>query len=389
MSGAEQGPQGPLVRRLVPPRPAPRQGPTHLRAVALALLPLMVAVALPDGTDLLRSGGLARAAALFGHESATSTRAPSVRGETGFLVTLSSTPPTPPLSTVALTGRIELGDGLGAGAHSGGLEWRITANPTWQLTAQPDSPSARPGPAGSAPFEWALEEAYLAVRRAGWILSAGRERLPLEVARLSLPFSVEPVGPGELRLGVQGIRLTHLAGTARLRLAVLWEPSRLTPAVSWRWQGGPTVWEGHALLGADRGQPVTAGLSASEAVGNLVAYGEVWYAPDWRYIVGLSGFWHETLWTVEAGRASPAPGERVRQLVAAQLAWQQGTDIAWSVTPYAFLDEDRMSGRLVVERTFVTGPHEVRLFGAFNMGSEPPAWSVGAGYRYFWGTGVL
>ena len=329
---------------------------------------------------------MAVAASLWPAAAAATAAQAAVRAEAGVVAGFAATG----INPVTLTGRIELQAGEEPGWRSGGFQWHLAANPTWQLT-----PSAGPRPPhgiwrmSSQSFDWALEEAYLAVRRGGWELSAGQQRLPLEVARLSLPFRVEPVGPGDLRLGLWGVRLVHQWETARLRLAAVDYQGRLTPAASLRWQGRHVVLEAHTLAeGADPVR-VTAGLTASGLVRQLVAYGEVWHGLEWYYVGGLSGLWGESLWTVEAGRASPAPGQPVRRLVGAQLAWRQDEEVAWAVTQYVFLDEDSLRGQLALERAWAAGPHEVRLVAAATLGPEAPTWSVGAAYRYFWSAGGM
>ena len=359
--------------------------------LALTLFNLTAVAALPAGLPVAWAPAPARAGA------------PAVRGEAGLTAGATSAR----IHQLSLSGRIELfgsldparhpgaressgGSGqLDAGGGPGAAEWRITANPNLRLTV---SDGSLPGQAGwqvsSQPFEWAVEEAYLAARQGAWVVSVGRERLPLEVARLSLPFSVEPVSAGGVRLGLWGVRLARSSGATRLRLAALEQEGRVMPAISLRWQAGALDLEGHALLTADR-RPVTSGLTASGLVGDVVAYGELWRGPEWRYVGGLSGFWGDTLWTVEAGRAAPAPGQRVRRLVGAQFAWQQGAEVAWNVTQYAFIDEDGLRAQLAVDRTFATGPHESRLFASLTVGPGPLAWAIGAACRYYWGTGTL
>lgn len=317
-----------------------------------------------------------------------------MRGEAGLTVSATSTR----IHQLSLSGRIELfgmlessgssGD-LDVGSDSGAVEWRITANPNLRLNVTDALPPGQTGwQASSQPFDWAVEEAYLAARKGAWVMSAGRERLPLEVARLSLPFSLEPVAPGGLRLGLWGVRLARSSGATRLRLAAVEDDGRVIPAVSLRWQAGALELEGHALLTAEK-RSVTAGLAASGLVGDVVAYGELWRGPEWRYVGGLSGFWGNTLWTVEAGRATPAPGQPVRRLVGAQFAWQRDAEVAWNVTQHAFFDEDGPRAQLAVDRTFVAGPHESRLFASLTVGPASPAWAVGAAYRYYWGAGAF
>lgn len=322
----------------------------------------------------------------------------SVRGEAGLAASVTSGP----LHPISLDARIEAsgewpalsvdddrnGDPrIGAGLP-GTLAWRITANPTLRLQAVEPVPPARPGwQVDAQPLDWALEEAYVAWRQGGWIVSAGRERLPLEVARLSLPYSIEPVTEGGLRVGLWGVRLTRSAGPTRLRVAAVEDPrheGHVMPVASLRWQVGAIDLEGHTLLPADVDQ-ITAGVTASGLVGDVVAYGELWQGSGWRYVGGLSGFSGDTLWTIEAGRAQVASDPRARRLVGAQFAWQQDAEVAWTVAPYAFFDEDGLRVQVNVDRAFATGSHEWRLFASATLGPESPTWMAGAAYRHYWG----
>ena len=289
---------------------------------------------------------------------------------------------------IALDGEFDLGGLSGSREQDAGstvLEWHVTANPSLHFDMTRGS---GPGETGwrvsSRPFDWAVEEAYLALQRGEWVFSAGRERLPLEVARLSLPYSMEPFTQDGVRLGRWGVRVTRSSGPTRLRIAALEDAGHIRPVVSLRWQGEGVELEGHALLAADDAQGA-AGVTASGVIGELVAYGEVWHGPEWRFVGGLSGIWQETLWTVEAGRAAPAPGQPIRRLIAAQLAWQQGEGGGWSVTQYGFLDPDGVRVQLTVDRVVASGTDETRWFASVQLGPSSPGWSVGAAYRFYWG----
>lgn len=351
------------------------------RAAAIGLVSVAAALTLPTVGRLPGTPAPAQARAL------------SWQAETGFTATVTSAD----VHSLTVGGRVALdGDFDLAGlfgwrdpeAGPAALGWHVAANPSVRVdVSRGSSPRQAGWRVSSRPLDWALEEAYLTAQRGVWAFSAGRERLPLEVARLSLPYSVEPVAPSGVRLGLWGVRVIHWSGSTRLRVAGFEDAGRMRPAVSLRWQGEGVELEGHALGAADDGQ-VTAGATASGAVGELVAYGEVWHGPEWRFVGGLSGMWGQALWTVEAGRAAPAPGQPVRRLVAAQLAWQDGEGRGWSITPYGFLDPDGVRVQVTVDRVVASGTDEVRWFASVQLGPPSPGWSVGAAYRVYWGAGL-
>jgi hypothetical protein len=163
----------------------------------------------------------------------------------------------------------------------------------------PTEPTADPG----------LSEAYALYRSGNLDLSLGLERLPLTGARLSEPFSLEPRGKGGLPQGVLGARVSLFLDGVRIRPAVLYQDDHLGGVLSVRFDLGGAEFEAHALYldGA------ALGLSGSGLVGDLVLYGEGWLLADaelgnlrGRGALGLSGFWGDALWTVEAALA-PAP----------------------------------------------------------------------------------
>ena len=83
-------------------------------------------------------------------------------------------------------------------------------------SAGPDSARLEPG----------LTEAFALYRLDNVDLSAGLERLPLETARLSVPFRVEPVGKLGQPLGVLGARATVYLTDWRVRPALVYPLSR-------------------------------------------------------------------------------------------------------------------------------------------------------------------
>ncbi|HEY8425770.1 MAG TPA: hypothetical protein VIK73_07135 [Limnochordales bacterium] len=292
-------------------------------------------------------------------------------GEVGLAATVSSHSP----HRLVLDSRVEVAGG------SGPVGWHLAAAPTLPVTV------SKGGEAQVGDVDWAVEEATLSWQRGAWTTSVGRERLPLEAARLLLPFAIEPVSPSGLRLGVWGARVAWAEGLTRLRLAVVEDvrqEGRATPVVSVRRQGASMEVEGHVAWIDEDGSPAT-GVTASGLLGDLVVYGELWHAPGWRYVVGVSGFWGEALWTVEAGRAALLPGQGVRRVAAAQLSWQQGPDVAWTLGSRVSFDDDAVRGQLDVERATLAARHDWRLFASVRVGPDEPSWALGAACRYYWG----
>ena len=146
-----------------------------------------------------------------------------------------------------------------------------------------------------------LTEAYVVTPLDSLELSAGVERLPLEYARLTLPFNVERVNRRGVRLGVPGVRAVLYADPYRVRGALFYEDV-LTPLVSVRRSFGEFELEATALYR----DGFVAGVGGSGAVGNLVVYGEGWFltnSADVRGAFGVTGFLGSRLWTVEAAYA--------------------------------------------------------------------------------------
>lgn len=146
-----------------------------------------------------------------------------------------------------------------------------------------------------------LTEAYLLTTVGGIDASVGIERLPLERARLSVPYTVEEVGPRGERRGVPGLRAVWYPSDGRVRAAVFWEDG-VVPLVSVRRDFDAFDVEATVLYR----DGLVAGLGGSGLVGDVVVYGEAWLRTrpwDGRGALGASGFLGDSLWTVEAAYA--------------------------------------------------------------------------------------
>lgn len=242
-------------------------------------------------------------------------------------------------------------------------------------------------------YSWGLTEAYLEWRRPRFDLRFGVERIPLETARLTLPFSIEAVDVLGTRQGRLGARLNWYPDQAtRVRLALLEDGGSLQPAVSLRHAFTSFEVEAHALaFGAGR---TAFGVGASGLVRTLVVYGEVWTltAPsETRYAVGVSGSITDGLWTVEAGygaalagtlaRLRPA-GAPARLQVAGQVVRRLGGEFVVTGTARVFSDPDAYRGQAAVEITRTAGDATYSIALMTLVGPEPTQGVVIASVRF-------
>ncbi len=216
-----------------------------------------------------------------------------------------------------------------------------------------------------------VTEAYLRLRGNSPLVSVGVERLPLEVARLTLPFSVEPVDALGRRGGVPGLRASWFPDDAtRLRLALAAVDGRFASVLSLRRQFATFEMEGHAAVLGGR---TALGLGASGLVGRFVLYGEAWaltVPTEGRYALGVSGALPRGVWTVEAGYAAWLPGQPPRQQAAAQLVRRVDDFSSWTLTVRTFPDADGSGGLVSGEYTRAFGAHELAVLvgGLFGPG---------------------
>lgn len=176
------------------------------------------------------------------------------------------------------------------------LDFRLVLDPTVRLTsAGPESALVEPG----------LTEAFALYRFGNLDLSAGLERLPLQTARLSVPFRVEPVGKLGQPLGLLGVRANVYLTDWRVRPALLYrvQDDRLGGVLSVRREFASFDLEAHVLYL----DGFTFSVGGSGLIGDIVVYGEAWLLTnpwDGRGALGLSGFAGDLLWTLEAAYAA-------------------------------------------------------------------------------------
>lgn len=250
----------------------------------------------------------------------------------------------------------------GFGIH---LEARYDLSPLrFQLMLDPGVRFSR-----SVTSDAGLTELYALYREDELDVSAGLERLPLEVARLVLPYSLEPVGSLGSRQGRWGVRVSWNPKATRLRLAVLEEAGRLVPVLSLRRELGEFELEAHALYPA---RPVL-GLGGSGTLAGLVVYGEGWLLLNpWeaRYALGLSGSLGESLWTLEGGYASTLPLFPARHFLAGQWILPQGEEASWNLSAYLLLD-DPLRAQLSTSYTYLLSNYELNSTLAAEFGPQP------------------
>lgn len=232
---------------------------------------------------------------------------------------------------------------------------------------------------GGTEWSWGVTEAYAQHRRGAFDLHAGVERLPLETARLMIPFSVEDIDVLGTRLGRAGVRLIWTPGPAtRIRAALLEHSGGVYPALSIRRQFASFELEGHALR-VPEGR-TAFGLGGSGLVGRLVVYGEVWTltAPsEARYAAGISGSIPNGIWILEAGTAAAAavarliPDAGVRPQIAGQIAYRVTEEFSVTGTARLLADPDALRSQLTLQlaRTVGNADYSVSLTTLF--GPEP------------------
>lgn len=216
------------------------------------------------------------------------------------------------------------------------VEVRLVLDPTLRL----------PNSTVEASFvEPGVTEAFALYRMGSVDLSAGLERLPLEYARLSVPFRVEPVGKTAQPLGLVGARASIFLDSWRVRPVLIYrtQDEQLGGVVSVRKDFTSFELEGHALYL----DGFAAGLGGSGLLRDIVLYGEAWLLADpWdgRGVFGLSGFWGDALWTTELAYApNPLTGNSDAFLqVLGQVTLPQGDNGNWDLNLGLGLTDSRL-----------------------------------------------
>ncbi|WP_299428843.1 hypothetical protein [uncultured Meiothermus sp.] len=214
-----------------------------------------------------------------------------------------------------------------------------------------------------------LTELYALYRADELDVSLGLERLPLEVARLSLPYSLEPLSPLGSRQGRWGARLSWNPEAARVRLAVVEDAGRVLPVLSLRREFEGFELEAHALY---RSNPVF-GLGGSGTLAGLVVYGETWLLPATdrlRYVLGLSGSLGEGFWTLEGGHAPALPPFLPGHFLAGQWLFRATEEASWNLGAHLLL-EDPLRAQLSTSYIQASDNHELTSSLAVQFGPQP------------------
>ncbi|HEU5300015.1 MAG TPA: hypothetical protein VFW08_11020 [bacterium] len=287
---------------------------------------------------------------------------------------------------------IEAGTIVITGSGPPVLLWKASVHLDGRLTLGPAQfvfvldPGVLTGPVSQTTT--GLTEAYFQYRRSAFDLRVGVERVPLETARLTLPFSIERVDALGNRLGRLGARLQWYPDpSTRLRLALTEDAGRLLPGASLRRQFPSFEVEVHAL--SIDGAREAYGLGASGLVGDLVVYAEVWRltAPgETRYAAGISGSIEDGIWTLEAGYAEARlltegvlPAGAPRHQLAGQIAYRLSDEVTATATSRLFFDPDALRGDVTFQVTRVTGNLEYSLSLSALLGPGAPIGVLTAG----------
>lgn len=228
-----------------------------------------------------------------------------------------------------------------------------------------------------------LIETYALYRLGDLDISVGFERIPLETARLSVPYSLEAVSPLGQRQGKLGARLTWNPENTRLRLAFLENPDGWFGLASFRREF--TGFELEAYLLAPSGR-VVLGIGGSGTVQGLVVYGEAWglFSPtEWRYALGLSGSLGDGLWTLEGGYSSSLSGQPPRRFAAAQVGQPLGEEASWSAVGQLFFDPDGLRSRWAFTHNLLVDAQEATYTVFVQLGPEPPSGGVRVAFKLF------
>jgi len=214
-----------------------------------------------------------------------------------------------------------------------------------------------------------LTELYALYREGELDVSAGLERLPLEVARLSLPYSLESLSPLGNRQGRWGARVSWNPVETRVRLGVLEDAGRLIPILSLRREFSDFELEAHALYPAR----LVMGLGGSGTVAGLVVYGETWFLLnplDARYALGLSGSLAGSFWTLEGGYATTLPLLPASHFLAGQWLLPQGEEARWNLGAY-LLPDNPLRAQISASYIYTLSNYELNSTLAAQFGPQP------------------
>ena len=245
------------------------------------------------------------------------------------------------------------------------LDFRVVLDPTLRIAGtSTDTSFIEPG----------LTEAYALYRLEAIDISAGLERLPLEKSRLSVPYRLEPLGKTGQPLGLLGVRASIFLDSWRIRPAFIYrsQDEQLGGVLSVRRDFRNFDLEGQLVYL----NSLAAGLGGSGLLGEVIIYGEAWLLTDplnIRTALGLSGFWGDLLWTLEAAYApNPLGGKDAYPQLLFQGSLPQGESGSWELSggvglvDSVFVDSSTFLANASLSYTFSETDYSLRVGPSFS-----------------------
>jgi hypothetical protein len=240
-----------------------------------------------------------------------------------------------------------------------------------------------------------LTEAYGRFQVGDIDVSIGLERLPLETARLSVPFSLSEVSSDDVSadspkgslVGLWSARVLWYPGDYRFRLASFYrtDDEQFGVALSAKRFFGDFELEATAIYD----NHFIFGLNGSGLLGDVVVYGETWLLLNmpitdgaettFRGLFGATGYLSDSLWTLEAGYfPSFGTTSSYPQILAQWQLLQDST--TWSAGGGAGLQNEQIVGLLAVS----IGVSEDNISTMFNLNSQMSAdfVSISTGFEF-------
>ena len=239
--------------------------------------------------------------------------------------------------------------------------------------------------ASEALIQAGVTEAYARYTFATTDVSAGIERLPLETARLSVPFSIEPRGKALQPLGLPGVRASIYLRDWRLRPAFLYDYDANTAGILFSAKRTFDTFdlEAHALYM----DGVTFGIGGSGLANDLVVYGEAWLLTqplEARGSIGLNGYWGNNLWTTELAYAPAASlSDTAYPQVLAQLSILHDATNSTQLNSSLGIYNNSLLTINTVQYTQAHGDYQLNSSAGFQYVNQSASVSFGVGVTAF------
>ncbi|MEZ4629757.1 MAG: hypothetical protein R2880_03410 [Deinococcales bacterium] len=240
-----------------------------------------------------------------------------------------------------------------------------------------------------------LTEAYLLYRRGSVDVSGGLERLPLETARLNVPFSIAVKDPTRLSLdpkgffqGIWGARLSWFSDSVRLRAAGFYKDESFGAALSARAFFGDFELEAHAVYDKN----LNFGLGGSGLLGDIVIYGEGWFLLNRSVTIdeiesqrneilaslGATGYLGDGIWTLEGAYLPSLISSDAHPQLAGQLSFPYGESGNWSLDLRALFVSEGAAGGFALSYTEALADRNVTLSLSSQLSDRALALGLGA-----------